>query len=240
MRSGGPCRTRSRLVRFFDLGSGASLATWLTVVALVACAALLTLIALDEKAAATRLTRHWAALAVIAAGMSVDKQAQFHDAGLNPLLREHLGLGGLLYQGWVVIAFASALVVLLTYRRFLLVLPSKVRRALLLAGALYVAGEAGMEMIGGWLFERRGEDVLYASATTVEESLGLLGVVIALGALLTYIRDLLAPLRITVAGKRTSAADQVARNGGRPMALHGGRRLLSRARAASPPTFGRR
>lgn len=139
----------SKLVRFFDLGSEASLATWLTIVALVACAALLTLIALAEKAAATRLTHHWAALAVIAAGMSVNERAQFHDAGLNPLLREHLGLGGLLYQGWVVIAFASALVVLLTYRRFLLVLPSTVRRALLLAGALYVAGEAGMEMIGG-------------------------------------------------------------------------------------------
>src|SRR5687768_9580440 len=66
------------------------------------------------------------------------------------------------------------------------------RRCLQVAG-----GALGMELVGGFLTDTGGQATLaYLDATTTEESLEMLGVVIFIYALLDYIRRRLPALRV--------------------------------------------
>ncbi len=178
----------TQLLRIFDLNSEASLGTWLAVVGLALCAIVLLAIAAITYRFADAFARHWLALAIIVLGFSVDEQAKFHDISIGAQVREYFTLPGVLYFGWVLAAFASIVVIGLAYRRFFFALPIAIRLRFLLASATYVAGEVGVEMFSGWYTDHHGGDGwTYAAITTTEEFLGLLGVGIALYALLSYV-----------------------------------------------------
>jgi hypothetical protein len=78
-------------------------------------------------------------------------------------------------------------------------LPAQTRRAFVLAGAIYIGGALGMEMIDGLYASLYGEkNLTYAFLTTIEETLEMLGIVVFLHTLLTYLKRYVTTIRISI------------------------------------------
>jgi hypothetical protein len=119
--------------------------------------------------------------------MTVDEALQLHEMLVRPM--RHLLGGetlGVLYFAWVVPAMAVIATAAIVFPRFLLRLPRRTAAALVIAGAIYLAGAVGMELVGGRYFERRGKDLTYAVLNTIEETLEFAGVILFITALLEY------------------------------------------------------
>jgi hypothetical protein len=204
----------TQTARVLDLNKEASLGTWLTVTCLLTLAALFAVSALGDRSMNARFTRHWWGLAVIAIGLSIDEQAQLHDpgGGMGAWARERLPLEGLLYVGWVIFAVVSIALLGYTYRHFFLNLPATTRAGLLGAAMLYVTGEVGVEMLGGWWIDSRGRGLTTELLTSVEEFLGLMGLVLAISALLGYVRDQVGEVRLRLTSSESAVEAAGARS----------------------------
>lgn len=90
------------------------------------------------------------------------------------------------------------MIFLLVFRKFIFSLPFRTKALFILAGAIYVGGAIGMESIGGYIADTPGlHPAAYAVAATIEELLEMLGVIIFIYALLSYIKSQLCDLSIT-------------------------------------------
>ncbi|MEZ4568912.1 MAG: hypothetical protein R2849_00980 [Thermomicrobiales bacterium] len=98
------------IVRFVDLNREVSLPTWFSVSMLSSAALLTGIIATAAWSAGDRYRRHWAALAILFAGFSIDEGAQIHDSQGSTPLRDIVGTDGLFYYAWVIPAGISALI----------------------------------------------------------------------------------------------------------------------------------
>jgi hypothetical protein len=126
--------------------------------------------------------------------------------------RERLPLEGLLYVGWVIFAVVSIALLGYTYRHFFLNLPATTRAGLLGAAMLYVTGEVGVEMLGGWWIDSRGRGLTTELLTSVEEFLGLMGLVLAISALLGYVRDQVGEVRLRLTSSESAVEAAGARS----------------------------
>jgi hypothetical protein len=189
------------VMRILDLNAESSIGTWFATTMLLLCAILLGVIALGKRRARDRFARHWAGLSLIVLGLAIDEQAKLHDlgSGFGAEMRERLGLGGVLYYGWVIVAAATIALLAVLYWRFVFALPRSTRIRFITAGGLYLAGEMGMEMVGGSIIDRDGATLAYALSTSVEEFLAMLGVLVAFGALLRETRIVASPVSIEIA-----------------------------------------
>lgn len=137
----------------------------------------------------------WYALSFIFFYIAADEAATWHEALIKPV-RNGLGVSGALHFAWVIPGMGFVAAVALAYWRILRRLPQAIARRIALAGATYVGGAIGMEMVGGAIASAGHQaTVAYWLATTVEETLEMTGVAIFVHALLL----LLAHVRATPA-----------------------------------------
>ncbi|HEY5921396.1 MAG TPA: hypothetical protein VIV11_06985 [Kofleriaceae bacterium] len=155
-----------------------NLPTWLSSSLLLACAVVAGAIA----SARPPWHRHWWGITAVLTWMSIDEAIELH---------EHLGtsveLGGLLYFDWVIPA--ACIVVLLAgiYWPFLRALAPASRKRLLIAAAIYLGGALVVEMPLGWWTDQYGSDNLgYGLIDWVEETLEMVGITLALVALVAH------------------------------------------------------
>lgn len=188
-------------VRQFDFNSEANIPTWYSSSTLLICSLLLALIASAKKIEGDRYVRHWGVLSFIFLFLSLDESASIHEMAnkLRPLLQ----VSGFLYFAWVIPYAAIVLIFVLAYLRFLLALPAKTRLLFLLAGSLYVGGAIGIELVEARYVSFYGEsiigqDMMFAVMTIVEEFLEMLGIVVFIYALLSYIRLHMKDLRVRI------------------------------------------
>lgn len=185
-------------VHLFDLDKEANVPTWYSSATLLIASALLAVIACAKRQQRAPFSIHWSALALIFLYISLDETAGVHELSVLPL-RTALGLHGALYFAWVIPAAAVVTLVGLAYLRFVFHLPAQIRRLVVIAGGVYVGGALGMELVGGWLAERSGQETLaYVLAATVEEALEMAGIVVFIHALLRYIGAELGEVRVAV------------------------------------------
>ncbi len=185
----------------FNLGEDANVPTWYSSFMLLVCSILLAVIAAAKKRRRDRYTLHWAVLSGIFLLMSVDEVATVHEAVGDALGSVFKSLGftvaGLLYANWVIPGTIFVCVVLFAYLRFLVALPKETRRWFLVAGALFVAGAIGAEMLSSRLVSLYGSwehlenlpdniKLVIVMQTTIEELLEMSGVVVFVYALLSY------------------------------------------------------
>lgn len=177
-------------ISVLDLGAEQSVGTWVSS-ALHASAAVLAAVAalLARRVHGGRWERSWWLLAAVFAVMSVDEVAAVHDRLLGPV-RAALGTTGVFYYAWVIPALALGAVFLLLQIRFLVSLDRSTRLGLLGAGALFVAGAAGMEMAEGWLASvGRRDSLLFDVLVTVEEVAEIGALSLAVCVLLRHVLD---------------------------------------------------
>jgi hypothetical protein len=163
----------------------ASIPTWFSSSVLLLCSVLLAAIASAHNRIGGRFVRQWSALSIIFLLLSLDEMAAFHERFIDPL-RSLLDTG-FFYSAWVILGGPFVIIVVLAYRRFLFNLPTKSSRLFIAAGALYVLGALGVEMLGGLQEDLYGQQNLaYVVLVTVEEFLEMSGAILFLYALMRY------------------------------------------------------
>jgi len=159
-----------------------NLPTWFSSSLLLACAVAAGAIA----ALRPPMHRQWWFIALLAGWMSLDEAAEMHEH-----LGGHIGTNGLLYYDWVIPAAVIVVALVIAFVPFIRALATTTRRRLVIAGAVYVGGALVMELPLGWWTEQHGTDGFgYALIDWIEETMEMVGAVLALSALLAHREDM--------------------------------------------------
>ncbi|MEM8828342.1 MAG: hypothetical protein AAGE96_03170 [Cyanobacteria bacterium P01_G01_bin.19] len=189
--------------RYFNFDQESNLPTLYSALTLGFCSYLLAIITTLRKAQNARYIKHWKGLSIIFSLMAIDEMCSYHEL-LIPILREALNAEGIFYFTWVIPGFFLVGIFLISYRKFIFNLPPKTRNLFILAGAVYLSGTLGMEMVGGYLADRSGYNTVYGLASTTEELFEMFGIVIFINGLLSYIQSQLNELHLSLRFKSRS------------------------------------
>ena len=193
-----PNHRLARLMHRFDLGFEPSIPNWYSSCALLASSILLAIIALAKVRTHDRFGKHWAFLAVLFLGLSIDEGVRIHEM-IHTVLVKFIDSHGIFYYPWVVPALIFVAVVGATYLPFLKHVDRRTAVLFIVAGGIYVFGTVGMDMVGGVIVEKHGyESIQHTMGQTVEEMCEMMGIVVFLYALLDYIRRFVGPIRLSV------------------------------------------
>ena len=185
------------LPQYFNFDREANFPAIYSALTLAFCSYLLAIIATFKKATKAAYAKNWKWLSIIFAFLAIDEACSIHEISI-PILRTVINSEGLLYFPWVLPASILVVFFLISFRKFIFALPPKTKILFVLAGAIYVAGAIGMEAIGGYVADTPGLYVhAYAIAATIEELLEMLGIILFINALLSYIQSQLSNLQIT-------------------------------------------
>lgn len=175
------------LRRLLDFNGEANAPAWYSSLLLLLGSVLLGVVARERRANGERLHRHWTGLALVFLFLALDEAAAVHEQLIDPV-RDALGTGGAFLHAWI-IPYAIALVLLLiVYVPFLRALAARTLRLMLLSGAVYLAGAVGMEMVGGYAWDRhpvRGVPIVAIMA--LEETLEMVGLALFVHAVLDHL-----------------------------------------------------
>ena len=174
-------------LRQIGLDTEHSLPVWYESMAMALASLLLAVCARMSRRTDRENRLHWAALAVIFLLFSVDELVAVHEVTMAPL-REAFGFGGLLYFSWVVIAAPLLVAAGMFFLPFLLRLPRRFMWSFCTAGAVFVCGAFGLEMVGGYFYESGGSGYLpYVLSAAAEECLEIIGVTLFVTELMRFI-----------------------------------------------------
>jgi RsiW-degrading membrane proteinase PrsW (M82 family) len=114
-------------------------------------------------------------------------------------LRSILKASGFLYYTWVIPGAIFVIICLLSFLPFIRHLPAKTRRLFLICGTLFVGGALDLEIVTGYHDYLYGkENLVDVVMTTVEEFLEMLGIVVFIYALLSYISSYMKDMDLRV------------------------------------------
>ena len=175
------------LVALFDFDIEGNVPTLYSALALLLCAALLAIIASANRATDVRWRNYWLGLAVIFAFLAIDEGVGLHEH-LSDVFENFMAAEGLLYFLWVVPYGVATAIVAAIYLRFVWNLPKPTRALFVTAGAIFLTGAVGIEMLSAREVDQHSVNTItYCLLYTFEELFEMLGIVLFIYALLTYI-----------------------------------------------------
>lgn len=191
------------LIALFNLEEETNIPSFWSSFLWVIAAAIAAAIARLSRNAPRRDWLHWYGLAAIFYLFAMDETIQFHErlGGLfAKLLRmEGLHASGLLYYVWIIPALLFAVMVFFAYARFLLKLPRGVMLLMVAAGAIFITGSVGFELLEGPIDEAGGYmNLLYTGYVTCEEAFEMAGVSLLILSLLRYVEIVSPEVQIAV------------------------------------------
>ena len=164
------------------------LPAWYTSLMLALSGALLSIVTAAAARNGENYLFHWAVLAIMFVGLSIDEATGVHELAIDPL-QSGLGLSGFFHFAWVIPGMVLVTIAGLAYLPFLLAQPDRTRLVFFTAGLLYVGGALGMELVGGKLLTVYGEASLaYQAAYCTEETLEILGATLFAAGLLGHLK----------------------------------------------------
>ncbi len=163
-----------------DIGAEGSIAAWLSSSTLLGCAAALLWISRRDR---LPLSRSWVALALVFTFLSLDEAVSLHEKAIDPL-QESLDTSGPLLYAWVIPGALFAVLAALAFVPLLRALEPATALRFVVAGAVYVGGALGFEVLSGALAPEPGVvDHVYEVVATTEEWLEMVGITLFLAAL---------------------------------------------------------
>lgn len=164
-----------------------SLPAWYSSILMLGIALVLWLIARLLRREGGADVRRWSLLGLLFAAMAMDEAVSFHEVLIDPV-RNLVGASGPFHFAWVIPGAIGVALIGLYFLPFLFRLPRRTAVLFVVAGAVYVAGALGMEMVGGAMAEAYGTSALpYVVAFVVEEGLEIAGLTAFLLALFAFI-----------------------------------------------------
>lgn len=200
---------RDFLVDKLNVDYEGNIPTFYSFLALLFSSVLLGAIAHVKKLDSDRYKNHWKILSFIFLYLSLDEIGQLHENLIIPM-RKLLNATGVLYFTWIVPFGFLVAIFLLSYSKFLFHLPVSTKKLFIAAAALYIGGAMGVEMLGGYVAYTTGQkNVSYVIVITLEESLEMLGIVVFIHALISYIKTYLGGVswNIYIPGKNTQVTE---------------------------------
>lgn len=167
----------------FDVGREYNIPTWYSSMLW----ALLGLLALFIGSQARRFRASWAFLGIVGLAASIDEYQELHERldGIGFVLREYLPF--YVPFPWLVVGVPLALLVGLLLLRLVLSLPRRTTIGIIAAGALFLSGAVGMELLSGYVLASQEWAVnsRYVLVTLIEETLEMLAIGLAVASLLS-------------------------------------------------------
>ncbi|MCZ2822935.1 MULTISPECIES: hypothetical protein [unclassified Modestobacter] len=201
---------RSGALDLLSVNREANLPTWFSSALLLAAGAAAAATGVWAHRTRDRWRWHWSILAVAFCYLAVDELLRLHEKA-NHQVAEVVDPSGVFTFGWWLLAAPLVALFAAAYIRFLRALPAPIGLLIVVGGTLYVGGAIGMEMVGSWLADDRGTTVsaAYVLATTAEEVLEMLGVVVFLYAVTSYAHTRARVVDAPVAHPATPPAEAV-------------------------------
>jgi hypothetical protein len=171
----------------FDFNSEGNLPTMYSVGALVIASILLFFVGFIKRRQKDKFALHWLFLGSIFFFMSYDEAAKMHER-LNEITRSFLPESSMdfLYFAWVIPYAILALAIGIIYLQFLKNLPKRTALLFIAAGATFITGALGFEMLTSYF---RGVGFTIHLIITIEETLEMLGIILFIYAILDYIKN---------------------------------------------------
>jgi len=183
---------------YFDLEE--SVPTYFSSIILLIAAVLLAIIWHVKSKSSDVYSIHWMILSILFTILSVDEIAGFHEIIIDPLNSSY-HLSGYWRFSWVIPALIFVLFFTISYLKFLNALSTKYRNGFIFSGFLYVLGAVGIEMISAKLFINdivSANDLQYNLVITLEESFEMIGIMIFITVLLSYIKSMKYEISISL------------------------------------------
>ena len=172
----------------FDLDAEATLPAWFSTAMLLVSALLLWMIG-TSRDAGDRFAGHWKFLAAVFLYISADENASLHETFGYWISRQFGDLEFMNVYAWLIPGVAFLIYMAVVSWKFLGHLPSATRRGMVTAAVLYVTGAGVIEGIEARLTLLEGT-LQFSKLTVVEETLEMVGLVIFIHVLLSYLRAL--------------------------------------------------
>ncbi len=154
---------------------------------LLVCALLLLFIAWDKKRTRDRFVWDWRLLSFTFLFLSLDEIASIHEMTID-VLRKAMQTSGIFHFAWVIPAGILLVLMGVMYVRFLWNLPARSCWLFIISGIVFISGAVGMEMVGGYLYDKFGpQSIQYLSENVLEEGLEMLGITLFIYSLLDYL-----------------------------------------------------
>lgn len=177
------------LLSFFDLDVEGNIPTLYSALAVLVCSGLLALITRIHWHRPDGKRWHWLGLTLLFFFLGLDEGTAIHEE-LGDFLEEYVAAEGALYFPWVIAYGIATAVIALLYLRFVLQLPRATRVRFIVAGLLFLGGALGFEMLSAIAADRSGYDsISYTVLYSIEEMLEMLGIVLFIYALLSYLAE---------------------------------------------------
>ena len=189
---------RDTFVILFDLNKEESIPNWYSSVQLLLASGLLSAIALATGRLGLPRRLHWVVLALIFLYLSADEAASIHNYLGNYQSSNPGDNGtGLASIPWVWPAIVLVAIFVIAFIPFLRGLPRRFVVLFVLAGAVYVSGALGLEIVGALFQQALGGQTFAASLMlAIEETTEMIGEVVFIYAFLSYMATYLPGLRI--------------------------------------------
>ncbi len=177
--------------KLFSVNREGNIPTLFSTFQLLVASGLLAVISRDPRLRRTSSVWPWYGLSAGFLFLAGDEYLQLHERlshlpfeRIDPRLKT-----GIFTFSWVVVAIPCVLGLVALYGRFLTQLPAPSRRRFLTAGALFLGGAVGFELIGAALYSASEVRSAYLLCFTIEEGLEMAGVTWFLRALLLHGED---------------------------------------------------
>lgn len=140
-----------------------------------------------ERTIKSRYVPYWAFLTIGFIYLSMDEMLMLHE-GISRFIRAVTDYSGegVLKSPWVILGTITVTVILLVFIKFITHLDQKTRYLFLIAGALYVGGAIGFEIIENLYADAYGQDLVYSMLQNLEEGMEMAGIIVFIYALLNY------------------------------------------------------
>ncbi|MEK7232613.1 MAG: hypothetical protein AAB268_02265 [Elusimicrobiota bacterium] len=182
------------LARLVDVDAERSFPTWYSSLVLAASSLLLGAASwVLHRSNRREFIVHWMFLSATFGLLSADEIVGLHES-MNSITHQFGRFTGYLRFAWVIPAGIGVFIFGLAYLRFLAALPLRRRNQFVAAGAIYVLGAVGMEMICANIADSGGRtSVAYLIGYNVEELLEIGGIALFNAALIEHLAGLLGP-----------------------------------------------
>lgn len=189
----------------FDLDEEKNIPTLYASISLVLCSVLLLTIAIGKRRIRKSDTLYWLGLAAIFLFLAIDEFAGIHEKFNDPL-KSLFDTSFVFGYAWVVPYAIFVSIFVLGYLKFSLTLPRQTFLLFLLSGSIYVLGAIGLEILGNYQFSQYGNrtNIPYIILASIEEIMEMVGILIFLYALLTYISTELQGVKVVLPSKALS------------------------------------
>jgi hypothetical protein len=176
-------------IQLVDFDYEANLPSLYSSLAILFCAALLWVIALQQNRLCMPFKFHWFGLAIIFTFLGVDEAVGFHEE-VGDFIEglELFEATGVLYFAWVVPYGFLLFLFAISYIKFVFLLPDFIKIKFIIAGLMFIGGAVGLEIISATEADLHGtETIKYSVLYTIEELCEMFAILLFCDTLLKYI-----------------------------------------------------